>query len=133
MNPRQFRRFIQPALIEQCAGADNVLYHLDGPDAIKHLPALMEVEGIDALQWTSGSYNPDGSNEKWFDIYDQVVKAKKGLWVQVYDGTVHDWIRGCENLFDRYGKRRFYFVFPDMLQKDADILMNHAVKNWQSD
>ncbi|MCR4620667.1 MAG: trimethylamine corrinoid protein 2 [Clostridiales bacterium] len=132
MSPKQFRRFIQPALIDQCKGADNVLYHLDGPDAIKHLPALMEVEGIDALQWTSGSYNPDGSNEKWFEIYDQAVKANKGLWVQVYDGKVDDWIRRLDVLIRRYGSNALFIYFPPMDMASADKLLSYANKNWQN-
>ena len=133
LSPQHYREFVLPSLRKQTEKLDHTLYHLDGPDAIRHVPAIMELERLDALQWTCGAGQPDGTNPRWFGIYDQVVAADKSLWVQVYDGTVHDWIRGCENLFDKYGKRRFYFVFPDMLQKDADILMNHAVKNWQSD
>ncbi|MBO7385066.1 MAG: hypothetical protein J6U63_01845 [Clostridia bacterium] len=131
MSPKQFRQFIQPALDEQSKGADNVLYHLDGPDAIKHLPALMEIEGIDALQWTSGSYNPDGTHEQWFEIYDQVKRAGKGLWVQVYNGGVDDWIRRIDTLVARYGSNALFFYFPPMNMADADKLMSHAEKNWK--
>ena len=131
MSPKQFRQFIQPALMDQCGGANNVLYHLDGPDAIKHLPALMEVEGIDALQWTSGSYNPDGSNEMWFGIYDQVIKANKGLWVQIYDGKVEDWIRRLDVLIKRYGSNALFIHFPTMDMATAEKLLEHARKNWQ--
>ncbi|MBR6498183.1 MAG: trimethylamine corrinoid protein 2, partial [Clostridia bacterium] len=132
MSPKQFRRFIQPALIEQSEKADNVLYHLDGPDAIKHLPALMEVDGIDALQWTSGSYNPDGTNEMWFDIYDQVTRAGKGLWVQAYDGKLDDWIGRIDKMIKRYGSNALFIHFPTMDMVSAEKLLDHAYKNWQN-
>ena len=59
MAPEDFRKYIQPSLRTQSENVDHVLYHLDGPAAIKHMDALMEIEGIDALQWTSGDAGPD--------------------------------------------------------------------------
>ena len=40
MSPAQFRRFVVPSLTRQCAALDHSVYHLDGPDAIKHLDAM---------------------------------------------------------------------------------------------
>ena len=131
MSPGQFREFIQPALIRQCEGADHVLYHLDGPDAIRHIPALMEVEGIDALQWTSGSYNPDGTFEQWYPIYDQVRRAGKGLWVQVYNGAPAEWIGRIDRLVARYGSNALFLLFPTMDMASAEAIITHAEKHWK--
>ena len=130
LSPAQFREFVVPALDQQCAGADSVLYHLDGPDAIRSLPALMEVDGIDALQWTSGSYNPDGTFPQWFGIYDQVKRAGKGLWVQVYNDGVDQWIERIDTLVRRYGSNALFLNFPDMDMASADRLITYAEKNW---
>ena len=131
MSPAQFRRFVQGALIRQCEGADHVLYHLDGPDAIRHIPALMEVEGIDALQWTSGSYNPDGTFEQWFPIYDAAVSAGKGIWVQIYNDGVDQWISRIDKLIRRYGSNCVYLIFPGVTMADADKILSHAEKCWK--
>ena len=72
MSPEDFRKYIQPSLRSQSENVDHVLYHLDGPAAIKHMDALMEIEGIDALQWTSGDAGPDGTLPDWDVIYDSV-------------------------------------------------------------
>lgn len=130
LSPDQFRRFVQPSLRRQTLRLDHSLYHLDGPDAIRHVPAIMELERLDALQWTCGAGQPDGACPRWYGIYDQVAAAGKGLWVQLYDGNVDDWMRGAEALMERYDKRMFYFNFPDMSQADADKLMARAVKHW---
>ena len=130
MSPKQFRSFVQPALIKQCEGADNVLYHLDGPDAIKHMDALMEVEGIDALQWTSGSYNPDGTFEMWYPIYDKAVAAGKGLWVQVYNDDLDAQLKRIDALVKRYGSNALFLLFPGMPRADAERLLEYADKNW---
>ena len=130
LSPAQFRRFVQPSLDKQSRRLDHVLYHLDGPDAIRHVPALMEIEGIDALQWTSGAGHFDAASDEWFVIYDQVVAANKSLWLQILDGGVDDWIRSSEKLMNRYDKRLLYFLYPTMSMSDAEKLLSHAEKHW---
>ena len=86
MSPEDFRKYIQPSLRTQSENVDHVLYHLDGPAAIKHMDALMEIDGIDALQWTSGDAGPDGTLPDWDVIYDKAIAAGKSIWVKVYSG-----------------------------------------------
>lgn len=130
ISPAQFRRFVLPSLRKQVKRLDHSLYHLDGPDAIRHVPAIMELEELDALQWTCGAGQPDGACPRWYGIYDQVTAAGKGLWVQLYDGGLGDWIRGAETLMMRYGKKGFYFQFPGLSEKDAERLMEYAYTHW---
>ena len=85
MSPEDFRKYIQPSLRSQSENVDHVLYHLDGPAAIKHMDALMEIEGIDALQWTSGDAGPDGTLPDWDVIYDKAIAA---LTVEVPETAV---------------------------------------------
>ena len=54
ISPRNFRRFVQPYIREQCQWLDYSLYHLDGVDAVRHLDALLEIEELNAIQWTPG-------------------------------------------------------------------------------
>lgn len=130
MSPQNFRDFIQQPLREQAGRLDNVLYHLDGPDAIKHTGALMEIAEIDALQWTSGDHGPDGTLEDWDVIYDQVRTAGKSLWVKVYSGSYDDWVRGAERIVRKYGSRGLFFYFPEMPLDQALRLTEYADKHW---
>lgn len=130
ISPAQFRRFVLPSLKKQVKYLDHSLYHLDGPDAIRHVPALMEIEELDALQWTCGAGQPDGASTRWYTIYDQVTAAGKGLWIQIYDGGIDDWIRSSESLMNRYGKQIFYFNYPTVTEKEAEYFMNYAVNHW---
>jgi 5-methyltetrahydrofolate--homocysteine methyltransferase len=117
ISPEMFREFVQPSLRKQCQKLNHALYHLDGPDAIKHVDALMEIKELDALQWTCGAGKPDGACERWYPIYDKVRDAGKGLWIQLYDGGPEDWAEGAKRLVKRYGKKGMYFlppVFPDL-------------------
>ncbi len=130
MSPRQFQQFIVPSLTRQVQRLRNSLYHLDGPDAIRHLDALMGIQRLDALQWTAGAGQPDGASEKWYPIYDKVRRAGKGLWVSIYDGDLEHWLRGADRLIDRLGSTGLYLIFPDMTMEQARRLLDHADRHW---
>lgn len=130
ISPGQFREFVQPSLRKQAGKLDNVLYHLDGPDAIKHVDALMEIDEIDALQWTSGDHGPDGTMEEWYPIYDKAVAAHKSLWIKVYTGEVGDWIERVDRLVKRYGSNAMFLFFPMMERDQARRLLDHAEEHW---
>lgn len=130
MSPTLFRSFIQESLRKQAKQLDNILYHLDGPDAIKHMDTLMEIEEIDALQWTSGDYGPDGTFEEWYPIYDKAVVAGKGLWIKVYSGELDEWIERLDKLVYRYGSNALFLYFSPMTMEQAQKLLDHAEKYW---
>lgn len=131
MSPDDFRQYIQPSLKAQADKADHVLYHLDGPAAIKHLDALMEIDGIDALQWTSGDAGPDGTLPDWDVIYDKAIAAGKSIWVKVYSGTFDDWIKNVDRLVQKYGSHSLFLLFPEMSRTQADTLLQYAEEHWK--
>ena len=112
ISPEMFREFVQPSLTKQCKKLDFSVYHLDGPDAIKHVPALMEIKELNALQWTCGAGKPDGGHPGWYPIYDQVRAAGKGLHISINDGGPKDWEESVKRLVKRYGPTGLYFLFP---------------------
>ena len=130
MAPEDFRKYIQPSLRTQSENVDHVLYHLDGPAAIKHMDALMEIEGIDALQWTSGDAGPDGTLPDWDVIYDKAIAAGKSIWVKVYSGEFEDWIRNVDRIVKKYGSHSLFLLFPEMSMEQAVYLLDYADKNW---
>ena len=79
-----YRRFVQPFIREQCRKIDYTLYHLDGVGAMRHLPALLEIEELNAIQWTPGVGEPQGGSPKWYDLYRRILDGGKSLmacWV----------------------------------------------------
>lgn len=131
MSPKQFRRFVQPSLKKQAEALDHTVYHLDGPDAIKHLEALMEIEALDALQWTCGAGQPDSGSPRWYPIYDRVRDAGKALHLSIYDGDFEQWLRTGDELVGRYGPKGLYFLFPEMTEAQAERLIAHAEDRWR--
>ena len=125
-----FREFVQESLRKQTEKLDYVLYHLDGPGAIKHLDALMELDGINALQWTPGDAGPDGTCPDWDPIYDKVIGAGKSLWIKVYSGEFEDWIRNMDRIVQKYGSHSVFFFLPEMSYEQGKALIEYAEKNW---
>lgn len=79
-----YRRFVQPFIRQQCQRIDYTLYHLDGVGALHHLPALLEVEELNAIQWTPGVGEPQGGSPKWYDLYRKILAGGKSImacWV----------------------------------------------------
>lgn len=76
-----YRRFVQPFLRQQCQHIDYTLYHLDGVGATHHLPALLEIEELNAIQWTPGVGEPQGGSPKWYDLYNKILAAGKSILV----------------------------------------------------
>lgn len=86
ISPRHFRRFVQPFIREQCVTLDFSMYHLDGVGAIRHLDALLEIEELNAIQWTPGAGQPQGGDPTWFDLYKRIRAGGKSVmpcWVEV--------------------------------------------------
>ena len=79
-----YRRFVQPFIRKQCQKIDYTLYHLDGVGAMHHLPALLEIEELNAIQWTPGVGEPQGGSPKWYDLYKKILAGGKSVmacWV----------------------------------------------------
>jgi len=130
ISPKHFREFVLPTLDHQCNMLDYSIYHLDGPDCIAHIPALMEMKGLNALQWTAGAGQLDGANPKWFPIYEQVKKAGKALWVEISDGGYNEWVESADNFIKEFGREGVYFLFPIMTHLEARGMMEKCYKSW---
>ena len=79
-----YRRFVQPFIREQCQRIPYTLYHLDGVGAMHHLPAILEIDELNAIQWTPGVGEPQGGSPKWYDLYRRILATGKSImacWV----------------------------------------------------
>ena len=86
LSPADYRRFVQPFIREQAQRLDFSMYHLDGVDAIRHLDAILEIEELNAIQWTPGVGQAQGGDPKWFDLYRRIRAGGKSImpcWVEV--------------------------------------------------
>lgn len=88
ISPRMFNRFVVPALAEQCAWLDYSIYHLDGTQAIPHLDSLLQIEALNAVEWTPQHGIAQGGDPVWYDMYRKILAAGKS--VQLVDIQMHE-------------------------------------------
>jgi hypothetical protein len=80
-SPSMYRRFVAPALTAQCAWLDHSLYHLDGTQALAHLDTLLEIEPLDAIEWTPQAGIEQGGHPRWYDLYRRILGAGKSVQI----------------------------------------------------
>lgn len=93
LSPAMFDEFVAPYLQQQCRFLDSSIYHLDGRDAVKHLPSLLEIDGLDCIQWTPGAGEPDGGDPEWDDIYRQTLDSGRCIHAHMPLPRVRDFVR----------------------------------------
>lgn len=100
ISPQMFREFVVPYLAKEMQRLNAVEYHLDGPDAIRHLDALCEIEGLDLIQWVPGA----GQERKdWSELFDRIDAFGKG---QIRGGGPET----IKNLWQKYRSRKLFFT-----------------------
>lgn len=78
---RMMRKFVIPALTAQCEWLDYSMYHLDGHQCIRHLDAILEIEALDAVEWTPDPTVPQGGDPAWYPMYRKILEAGKSVQV----------------------------------------------------
>jgi hypothetical protein len=77
ISAKMFEEFFLEGLIEECEKLDRCIYHLDGPDALRHLDMLLGIKKLHAVQWVCGAGNEGFS--RWVEVYQKIQKAHKGI------------------------------------------------------
>lgn len=91
-----YKRFVVPALTEQCRWLDYSMYHLDGTQAMHHLDTLLSIEALDAIEWTPQSGIEPGGHARWYPMYRKILDAGKGVQViGVNPGDVKPLLDAC--------------------------------------
>jgi hypothetical protein len=118
ISPEDFRIFALPFLRQQCERIEYTLYHLDGVDAIRHLDALLELDQLNAIQWTPGYGQPQGGDPCWYDLYRKILAGGKSVmanWVQLDE---------LEPLLDAVGNQGLHINVDFHSEKEIDRALN---------
>jgi hypothetical protein len=113
-SPKMYRRFVVPALTAQCEWLDHSLYHLDGTQAMAHLDALLQVEPLDAIEWTPQAGIETGGHKRWHELYRRILAAGKS--VQVVNVELDEILP----LLDSVGPKGVYMLIQFKDQHEAD-------------
>ena len=92
LSPDMFEEFIMPELDMAGEIYGRMWYHLDGPDALKHLSRLLSLDYIKVIQWVPGEgAAPNGP--EWMDVYRQIQDAGKIVDISMAPGNAEGVIK----------------------------------------
>jgi hypothetical protein len=97
VSPEVAERYILPTLLVEMEPLERSLFHLDGPDALRHLDLALDLPGLNALQWVFGTGH--GPAARWLDVYRRALA--KGKAVQVLAESPKDALAVLEALGPR--------------------------------
>ena len=100
ISSEMFAEFELPCLAHETNHLDHSCYHLDGPDAIRHLEAICSLPRMHAIQWVPGSGR--GSERGWMDLHKKIDELGKG---QVFGGNA----ARIEHMTRELHSRQLYF------------------------
>jgi hypothetical protein len=72
-----FREFVMPCLQREAEVTDGFVYHLDGPGAIRHVPALCELEKLELIAYVPGQPGQPGRDEEQ-SLHTKIDSLGKG-------------------------------------------------------
>jgi hypothetical protein len=126
IGPRMFDEFCLRDTVECIDHVDRIVYHLDGPGAVLHLPRLLEMERLDCVQWIQGATQPLPS--QWLDLLRRIQAA--GKTIQLYYAGAHggsaDLQQEIEVLCRALDPRRLFFLIEAHSIDEANFLVRLA-------
>jgi len=124
ISPAMFKRFVMPALDEQCSWLNNAMYHLDGTQALPQLDNLLSINSLNAIEWTPQAGLPGGGSPRWYDVYKRIRAAGKSVQAV---GVAYDEV---EPLVDAVGAEGLMIMTSAKTEKDARALLRKV--GWPS-
>lgn len=94
VSPAMFREFFLEELSEECEWLDRSCYHLDGPDAARHLDALLEIDALDGIQFVCGAGREPAS--QWMPVFKRIQDGGKCIQVHVSPGDVEPFMQALK-------------------------------------
>jgi hypothetical protein len=115
ISPEMFEGFVIPSIVKETKSYDHCTYHLDGPDAIRHLELICNLDQIGIIQWVAGSGN--AATTDWTDLHVKIDNLGKGqiLWGKA------DYMRV---LAEKLNSRKLFFIHTASSLEDAENFIN---------
>jgi len=115
-SPAMFKQFVLPALTEQCERLDYSLYHLDGTQCICNLDILLEIDALDAIEWTPQAGIEGGGDPRWYDMYKKILATGKSVQIIGID------VNNVEQVLDAVGNEGVYLALQMADEREAGIM-----------
>ena len=125
MSAKMYRDFCFEDNAACCEYVDYSLYHLDGPQALRHLPTILSYPALDVVQWIPGAGAAPPS--AWLDALRTIQAAGKKVQLLLVDvNGVTDPFPEVEILCRELDPRRTFLVADVNSAEEADALLKLA-------
>ena len=125
ISPKMYRDFFWEDNNACCNHVDQSLYHLDGHQAAIHLPAILEYEHLDAVQWIPGAGAPPPSH--YLEMLRRIQQAGKMVQCLLVDvNGITDPFAETEILCRELDPQRLFLVADVNSADEANALLNLA-------
>jgi len=81
VSPRTFNEFFFHEIAEEVEWLDHSIFHLDGPDAVRHLDTLCSLKKLQAIQFVVGAGG--GSVASWMHVFKRIQAAGKAMHISI--------------------------------------------------
>ncbi|MCL5674589.1 MAG: hypothetical protein M1501_02430 [Candidatus Omnitrophica bacterium] len=88
LSPSLFTELVVPEIEKLGEYLDFIIWHLDGPEEIRHLEILLALPEIKAIQWVPGAGKPTAVN--WIPMLKRIQEKNKALIVYASDEKERD-------------------------------------------
>ncbi len=82
ISPAAFDALYLPSLLTEVRHMTHNIYHLDGKDTLRHLPRILAIEEIQAIQWVQG-VGADQPILQWLPVITRMQAAGKSVIVDL--------------------------------------------------
>lgn len=124
ISTKMFEDVFLEGIIRECKYYDRSVYHLDGPDALRHLDVLLDIRELDAVQWVPGAGNEQF--DRWIDVYQKI--QNRGKSIQIVSIKINE----LDSLFETLSPEGVFIssvIGVDDKQTAQYVL--ERIKNWK--
>ena len=79
ISPIAYKEFVEAELLAELEWLDASIFHLDGPGALTHLDALLEIPSLNGIQWCYGAGQPTAAY--WIPVLKKIQNAGKLIYI----------------------------------------------------
>ncbi|MGN1069457.1 MAG: hypothetical protein ACI4P5_03515 [Candidatus Fimadaptatus sp.] len=116
-----FHRFCVPHIRDLASMTPYSFYHLDGPGALRHLDALLEIDELRAIQWQPGEGRLRMG--EWVNVLKRILDAGKSCQVYACADDVF--------MLDReLGPERMLYIVTDTGKNVRELVDRYRLSGW---
>jgi len=126
ISPKYFEKFVVYELDKMKNYLEYMVWHLDGPEEIKHLDILLSLPYIKAIQIVPGAGKPPCSSSLWLPVIERILKSGRGVILPMSEDDIDLFMNNF------YSGRVIYWVSPLDIEKEEDRIFLKKIEKYFS-